>query len=358
VRSFNLMRTLPGCAACLLLAAVLPPARATHLDWMPENSPAPCTSAQQLESRIDSLRKSVWTLYQQEFTEAPDVRGRTLKQDVDEYLMAPASVARLEGLHTKAQAEERAHQDAALKETLAEASALVQLEVYRGNLINEYWYRQTRMGEQKSVYDALEARLPATARAQAPELRAAYAEAATQLTAALSAVNPTADEQHANTDKVHAAITAIYASYNTQRQQLGGTVGAAERASGVAPLMLTRSEPCPPAPAGTAVSAQPAPTPISVSIKPARFAPNNRADELFYPPQLRRLDLEGFVVVATTVSASGCATKAEVYSPSGAQAFDESALRWALQATYLPAERDGQAFESVMKMGVRFQMRD
>jgi TonB family protein len=93
----------------------------------------------------------------------------------------------------------------------------------------------------------------------------------------------------------------------------------------------------------------------AVSIKPARFAPNNHADELYYPPALRRLDLEGFVVVAATISPAGCALKAEVYSPSGAEGFDQSALKWVLQATFLPAERDGQPIESVMRLGVRFQ---
>jgi TonB family protein len=62
------------------------------------------------------------------------------------------------------------------------------------------------------------------------------------------------------------------------------------------------------------------------------------------------------VAVAATISPTGCATKAEVYSPSGAEAFDQSALKWSLQATYLPAESDGKAVESVMQMGVRFQV--
>jgi TonB family protein len=317
------------------------------------------TSAQQLESRIDALRKGVWTLYQQEFTEAPDVRGRTLRQDVDEYLMVPATASRLQALHGKAQAEESAHQDAALKKTLNEAGVLSRVELHRGNLINEYWYRQTRLGEQQRVYDALEARLPATQRTgEAPALKAAYTEAGTQLTAALAAVNPTLDQQNASTDKLHAALTAIYASYTAQRQELGMAVGEAERANGVAPLALTRTEPCPSLPTGAAAGAQPPPVSGAVAVKPARLAPDNRADELFYPPQLRRLDLEGFVIVATTVSATGCATKAEVYSPSGAQAFDESALRWALQASYLPAQQDGRPLESVMRMGVRFKMRE
>ena len=46
----------------------------------------------------------------------------------------------------------------------------------------------------------------------------------------------------------------------------------------------------------------------------------------------------------------------EIVSPSAEEAFDQSALQWVLHATFLPAETDGKAIESVMRMGVRFQM--
>jgi TonB family protein len=340
-----------------MLAATAHPACAAHLDWTQQQALPPLTTAQQLESRIETLRKGVWNLYQQDFTQEADVRGRTLKQDVDQWMMSPAVGARLDALHAKAQAQQGAHQDAALKKTLDEANALVQQEMYRGDLINDYWFRQTRLSEQRNVNDGLEARLPAAARVGEPaEVKAAYAEAGAQFSAALSAPNPTVDEQKINTDKVHAAITAIYAAYTDKRRTLGAAVGDAERANGVAPMTLTRSEPCPPPPPGTPASSQPAPGNTAVTVKKARIAPNNHVDDLFYPPQLRRLDLEGFVAVAATISWTGCATKAEVYSPSGADAFDQSALKWALQASYLPAENNGQPVESVLRMGVRFQM--
>jgi TonB family protein len=345
--------------ACLLLlsAASLQPALAAMLTWTRPEAVERIGSAQQLQSLIDAVRKGVWTLYSQDFTQDADIRERTLKQDVDQWMMPPAVGARLDALHAKAQSQESAHQDKQLRKTLDEASDLVQQEFYRGNLINDYWYRLTRLIEQRGVYDGLEARLPAAARKGEPaQVKAAYTEAAAQLSAALSAANPTLDQQEANTDRVQAAITAIYDAYTEQRKQLGQAVGNAERANGVAPMTITRTEPCPPAPANTSASAQPGPANTSVAVKPARFAPNNRADEVFYPPQLRRLDLEGFVLVAATISPTGCPTKAEVYSPSGAEAFDQSALKWSLQATYVPAERDGKPVESVMRMGVRFQM--
>jgi len=58
-----------------------------------------------------------------------------------------------------------------------------------------------------------------------------------------------------------------------------------------------------------------------------------------------------------TISATGCPLKAEVYTPSGAAALDESALKWAVHATYLPAERDHQSVEAPLKLGVRFKIK-
>ena len=351
------MHMLPGIVACLMLAAAAPLARAAPPDWIPRSLP-PITSAPELQDRIDTLRKGIWTLYQGESAGAPDVRRRTLKQDVDEYLMVPATASRLEALHGKAQHEESARQDAALKKTLDEASVLVQLEVYRGNLVNEYWYRQMQLREQKRLYDALEARLPAPVHAESPEITVAYADAGTQLTAALSAANPTLDQQNTKLAQLHATLEAIDATYNRQRENLGSAVGDAERANGVAPLTLRRTEPCPSSTTSTPVSAPLAHIEGEVSAKPARIDHNSPPLESFYPPALRRLGVQGAVVLATTVAWSGCATKAEVYSPSGVQALDESALKWALQATYFPAEDDGKPVQSVLRFRVRFQMRD
>jgi TonB family protein len=360
VRVARLKQTLQCAAASvLLLSALAPhPAAAVSQAGTQQDPLEPAASAQQLDTRIDNLRKGTWNLYSQEFTEDADIGGRTLKQDVDQWMLPPANLARLEALLTKARAQESAHQEAALRKTLEEANVLVQQEVYRGELIANYWLEQTHLMEHQKVFDALQARLPAQARTAEPaQIKAARTAAATQFSAALAATNPSVAEQKANTDKMHAALTAVYVAYYEQIARLGTAVGEAERAAGVAPLSLVRTEPCPPAPASTSGNAEPAPTNTSGSVKPARFTPNNHADPLYYPPELRRLELEGAVIVATTVSPSGCATRSEVYSPSGAQAFDESALKWALQASYLPAEHDGKAVESVMRMRVRFQLR-
>jgi TonB family protein len=106
---------------------------------------------------------------------------------------------------------------------------------------------------------------------------------------------------------------------------------------------MERTAPCPPAPARTSGSAQP------------RAATN--ATDLDYPDAMKKLDVEGFVILSATISFAGCPLKAEVFTPSGVPEFDQAALRSILGATFLPAERDHKPVQAVMRLGVRFQMR-
>ena len=287
------------------------------------------------------MRKSVWNIYGFDYTAEPDVRGRTLKQDVDDWLLPPAVVARLEALH--AQAQDSGHKQAALAKTFAEATVLLQEEVYREGLVNNYWFYQTRLAAQRRVFADLQARLRQGAQPDPVPLTDALANAGRQLMAALSAREPTLAQQQVNSEQLRAAVAAVFPAYEEQRARLAAVVSDSERAQGVAPLALARTEPCPPPAAGT--SGQPKPT----------FAPDTRAVELDYPPEMRRLNLQGVVVVTASIAATGCVTRAEIYTTSGVPELDQAALRWTLSARYLPAERDHQAVDAVMRLGVRFK---
>ncbi len=306
---------------------------------------APIKSAKELEARAEWLRKSIWGVYGFEYTAEPDVRGRTFKQDVDEWLLPPASVSRLEALQSSARAQESAHQGPALRKTLDAATLLVQQEVYREDLINDYWFHQTNLVAHKRLCEQLEARLPQQARTgMSTELTAAAADAGKQLADALAAANPTSSEQAANTAKVRAAVDAEFGAYNQQRARLAEAVTAAERARGIAPLNLVRSSPCPPAPEKTSGKAKPI---LAPDAQPAT--------ELDYPEASKKADVEGFVVVRVTVSFAGCPLQAEVDVSSGVTELDQAALRWVLTAKYLPAEHEHQAVEAAMPLGVRFR---
>ena len=339
---------LPALAAGFFTLAALhaAPAGAKSLEWTAQEPVEPLASVAQLQSRTELLRRHA-AVVPPDYTGDPDVRGRTFQQDAAEWLMTPATNAALEALRSKGKAQDSAHQKAALGATLTEATALVQQEVYRQDLLRNYWANQPRINSQRHLIEGLEARLPEAERsAQRPSVPPTLADAGRELSQALSAASPTPEEQKANADKVHAALDAAAPAYSEQRARLAKTVGDSERARGIAPVALARTEPCPPP--ATATSGKPQPA----------FAPDTHPSELDYPPTMRRLSIEGVAVVAATVSASGCAQKAEIYTSSGAEPLDQSALRWVLSAHFLPAEQDHKPVEALYRMGVRFRLED
>jgi len=338
-------RSVPVCLLGLWALAAAD-SLARSMSWAAQEVPEPIASAAQLQSRIDLLRRHA-AVTPPDYNGAPDARGRTFQQDASEWLMSAPTAAELETLRNKARAQESAHQKAALSATLEQATALVQQEVYRGDLLRNYWANQARLQEQQRLLDGLQARLAEAERTPpAPEIRIAQEEAGRQLAAAASAANPAPADQQAGTDKVRGALDAALSAYDTERARLAKVVGDSERARGIAPLALARSEACAPAASGT--SGKPKP----------EFAPNTKPNELDYPATMRRLSIEGVVVVAVTVSPGGCATRAEVYTSSGARQLDESALHWILSAQFLPAEKDQKPVESVARLGVRFRLAD
>lgn len=76
----------------------------------------------------------------------------------------------------------------------------------------------------------------------------------------------------------------------------------------------------------------------------------------YYPRQLQIDGVEGLVVLSIKVARSGCETEAAVAGSSGSDDFDDAALRWVETATFLPAEKDGQPTDSVMRLGVAFAL--
>lgn len=90
---------------------------------------------------------------------------------------------------------------------------------------------------------------------------------------------------------------------------------------------------------------------------PAKFANNLPPTDDFYPPQMRRLQIEGSVIVRVHVEASGCADQFGVEWSSGSDELDDGALAWAETANFLPAVRDGKAIGSDKEFKVTFQMR-
>lgn len=86
----------------------------------------------------------------------------------------------------------------------------------------------------------------------------------------------------------------------------------------------------------------------------AKLDPKRPAPELAYPFDSRRLREQGRVYVGAVVGATGCAMKASVYGSSGYERLDRAAVRHALSIRYLPAERGGQQIDTISVIPVNF----
>jgi len=79
----------------------------------------------------------------------------------------------------------------------------------------------------------------------------------------------------------------------------------------------------------------------------------------FYPPSARRAGIEGAAVVDLCVDTSGRVEgDPTIRVGSGADALDEGAVRWARQARFMPATRDGQPVPGCTAVRVRFKLVD
>lgn len=121
---------------------------------------------------------------------------------------------------------------------------------------------------------------------------------------------------------------------------------ARNQRSAASPSYRSRKTACPAPAEATSGRSTPRPAPIKHSL------------EEFYPPVLRRLGVEGLVVLSVRVDATGCPQAIAVVGSSGSDELDEAALAWVETATFLPAERDGKAVEGTTPLAVDFRLEE
>ncbi|MBS0581230.1 MAG: energy transducer TonB [Proteobacteria bacterium] len=334
-----------GCVAGL---CGLPAQRvqASESQWYLQPEVPHVETADQLDAVVEAMRRSAWDLAGQEFTGQPDVRQRTFRQDLDEWYVNPDTVKRIDELRASARAQGAAHKDRALRKTLDAATALVSVEAHRYGLILGYWHYQTEFTLHQRLLLDLQQRLPQESRrAPPPDIASDLADLGAQMSKALSAAASAPADQSAELEKLSETTAALLRRFNDERSRQGAAVSVSEHARGTVPASLQRSEVCPPPATRTSGHAKP-------SLDPATTVP----PDVFYPPEMRGNDVEGAVVVEARISLAGCVTNVQVNVSSGAPALDEAALHWALQARFLPAERDAHAVEAPMQFRVRFRL--
>ena len=299
-------------------------------------------SAQQLDEAIDALHRLSWQLHAMAQT-LPQAGGRSLAEDVDEWLLPPAQARRLEALRLQALAQSTRSDKAALRGTLKEATPLLGQEAYKAATLGAWWTFQDILARHESNLQALEARAPQEDHA-ARQSRIAMLAAGMrgQLPAALAA--DSAVTQAAAMQQLNEASETLLRAYNEERGKLAHLVSGAQHARGEVAPAQPRDTPCPETAAHTSGKAVP------------QIASDNAAPESLYPSTSRHAYFEGDVVVDASISAAGCMEKAAVYDSSGVAELDDAAIRWAQQAVFYPAERDHRPVDGMLRFRVRFQL--
>jgi len=309
----------------------------------PQLPPAPkFDSVPQLDEALAGLRKVSWALYSAPYP-AHDVRDRSIAQDVNQWLLTPEHEARLEALRARAQSQSAARDPAAARAVFTEAALRVHQERCLAQLLGTYWYYQDLISRHQARLEALQEQLPHDDRAArqhrlAPLLRQ-WADA---FTAAMT--TDTFPIVEAAAERLSAAAGLVFEAYNKERGELATQLSTQNHAQGRAARTQTTEVPCQVEPAKTSGKELP------------KLAPDNAAPETVYPSVSRHSWFEGYVVVDASVSVKGCAEKAAVVRSSGVDELDDAALRWALQAHYLPGERDHLAVDGVLRFAVRFKL--
>src|SRR2546430_718744 len=142
--------------AGLLFALACPAVHAATYSLPP---PPRFDTVPQLDEALDQLRKMSWALYSDALAQ-PDSRGRTIAQDVNQWLLSPDHEERLAALRARAQSQSAAADSAALQATLGEAATRVQQERCFAAVLAGYWRYRELLARHEARLQALKERLP------------------------------------------------------------------------------------------------------------------------------------------------------------------------------------------------------
>jgi TonB family protein len=269
----------------------------------------PVSIATELDASLKKLRESS-TQYD---SHGEDIRGRRFSEDVDQYV---ASLYK-----------------ASFQIPIGSAEAIDAGKTFseRTQAIWAYWSVAYAVVRNRDLWR------PFLARNHQPEGTAHSAD----VLAAESSLNALIAKGGAPTAEWAAQSKALNQAYVDERKHL--TVKAASDTSS-AKTYVKRTTVCPEAMVRTSGTDKPRPGPLSHSL------------EEFYPPELKSQGVEGLVVLSVKVNSTGCVLEAAVAGSSGADQFDQAALKWVETASFLPAEKGGKPIEAATSIAVAFKL--
>jgi TonB family protein len=290
------------------------------------------------------LRESVWQTYAATAALGKDARGRTVAEDLDDWVMTKDVIAQLQKVRADAERQYRTGDERGARATLESGRAVAQEQRRRLSLINYYWQQTIPLDRQRDLWLLWLQQSPSPAATQSRERMHMLESALAQ------EISPSLAQE-----TLAAQVESLKRAYNEERGKLAGLVSDQRIAAGGVIAVRERSTPCSATPGDEEQRRRASAN--GTGNRPVGILTNPSPD-LFYPEDARKNEISGKVTLLLTIAANGCMERAEVVRSSGATELDEAAMDLSEDTIYLPAERGGRPVESTSSRVIGFQFSD
>jgi TonB family protein len=320
----------------LLCAAVAASGYAVDAHGAPgETAAASPSPLEEWNRSLIRLRESVWEVYEATAALGKDARGRTIADDLNEWVVTEDARVQLTSFGTEAERQYRAGNGNQAGATLESGRALIEEHERRLSLVNHYWQQTVPLNRHRDLWLRVVD--------QAPEDLAARSRERMHLLEAALVENYSASTTW---EALTGQIEALKGGYNQERVKLAVLVGEQRVAAGDTPPPRERFRPCPEKSEARVSSSASADRPTQILKDPPA--------EQFYPASARKYEISGKVTLHLTITATGCMVQSQVIRSSGAPELDDAAIALAEYTEFLPALRAGRPIESRPDRTVNF----
>lgn len=286
----------------------------------------------EFDARMKFLTSVSWDLARYLGNE-PDPAGRTLQEDLDEFLLTDDAQKKLTALRATAAVTVDGPRDKLAEEVLQPLVLAIGAEFCRLTTLQNYWNGVATLPAIYSELDTQVSRLPPSQRSdiqarldQINERSRMQRPAATLLVDECNRHGATSRAQQIQ-EQEHP--TRLIDEYSVIRQELADRLNNLLAAGSITPESFERTAAC-------------RSVPPSVTGGPRASARRVGILEDYYPPRARNMGITGKVRVRMDYDTTGCITRVIVLATSASPDLDQAAIMYALEAIELaPAIVDG-----------------
>ncbi len=288
-------------------------------------------SLQELDADCETLRHSIWDFYDWSRINGEDLRGRTVAQDIADWVMTAATRAQVDAL--------RPGITAGNTKAISDANAILTQQTRRLAAIDAYWTFAWYVKRQRGLWMGWANLLPDSmthdGRARLEVLERAV----------IDSFNPDMEAGAQQSSPAHDLLIA----YDEERGKLSKSANAVLGQQQTERSTFERDIPC--ADTGGPVKVDDSQSrPVKVLHVPPL--------ESYYPPETRHAFSSGLVEIRLDIDATGCVLRSTVMSSAGDPLLDAAALRFGEHIELRPAIQDGAPVAISVKLPIRFVLHD